>query len=469
MTPRRTIAAIACAIVLFAAPPLRGGAGAEPSPAPPRNIIFLVGDGMGFNHVRCASFYEHGRAGALAFESWPVAVAMSTYPADGEGYDPAAAARDAAYVGEHWTDSAAAATTFSSGVKTDNGVLGLDPEGRPVVHLVDWLEDRGKSTGLVSSVQFAHATPAGFCVHEQSRGQYESIARQMLLESRVDVIMGCGHPLFDMSGRPRREAKSYAYVGGEALWAGLIAGATEFDTDGDGAADRRVADADGDGTPDPWTLIRDRDAFLGLNDRRPPPRVLGVPEVAYTLQADRAGVRGPEPFTDPFVEGVPSLAEMTRGALNVLACDPDGFFLMVEGGAIDWASHDKDAARMVEELLFFESALVVVQDWIEANSDWTETLVLLTSDHECGHLLGAAPDDQEPWPPIVGRGRRRMPATHWASGTHTNDLVPFYARGAGAERFLQAADELDPRHGPYLDNREIVPTLKSLWEKKIGE
>jgi hypothetical protein len=90
---------------------------------------------------------------------------MSTRPAGEGGYSPDSTWMDFSRLLRHCTDSAAASTAMSAGVKTHNGVLGLDAKGRRVDHLLDRREDRGMATGLVTSVQFAHATPAGFCVH----------------------------------------------------------------------------------------------------------------------------------------------------------------------------------------------------------------------------------------------------------------------------------------------------------------
>jgi len=122
---------------------------------------------------------------------------------------------------------------------------------------------------------------------------------------------------------------------------------------------------------------------------------------------------------------------MTRGALNVLDNDADGFFLMVEGGAIDWAGHANQSGRLIEEQADFNEAVAAVCDWVEQNSSWSETLVIVTGDHETGYLTGTA----GVYDAVLNNGQGNMPTLAWNSGDHTNQLIPFYAKGAGAEIF----------------------------------
>jgi alkaline phosphatase len=419
---------------------------------------------MGFNHVTAVSLYEYGAPGRMPYEQWPVHLAMSTRPAGEGGYSPDSTWTGCSCLLRRCTDSAAASTAMSAGVKTHNGVLGLDSKGRRVDHLLDRLEDRGMATGLVTSVQFAHATPAGFCVHNSSRMNYEEIAREMLLDSRVDVIMGCGHPHYDRDGRELAGARSYRYVGGESVWKGLTHSATEFDTDGDGTTDTRVRDADGDGDPDPWTLVEERSEFRALAQGPTPRRVLGIPRVADTLQYERSGEPHERPFLNPALEDVPTLAEMTRAALNVLDQSDAGFFLLVEGGAIDWASHDNDLERMLEELVAFDDAVTAAAQWVERASDWRETLVIVTADHECGGLWGPGSGAAGVWQPPLGRGAGSKPLAVWLSKSHTSVLVPFYAIGCGADVFFGAVEGEDPLYGAYLDNTALPRALRSLWQ-----
>ena len=191
--------------------------------------------------------------------------------------------------------------------------------------------------------------------------------------------------------------------------------------------------------------------------------MIGVARVATTLQQGRAAAADVDdaaveaPFTAPLNEGVPTLAEMTRGALNVLGADPDGLLLMIEGGAVDWAAHANQCGRMIEEQIDFNRAVEAVVAWVEANSTWEETLLVVTADHETGFLNGPGADDE--WCPLPSCEAGTAPAVRWHSGGHTNSLVPFFARGAGAERFIARATGDDPVRGRYLDNTDLAAVL----------
>jgi alkaline phosphatase len=193
--------------------------------------------------------------------------------------------------------------------------------------------------------------------------------------------------------------------------------------------------------------------------------VLGTAQVHRTLQLARSGFDAADtPGSEPRIENVPTLETMTKAALNILDNDPDGLFLMVEGGAVDWANHSNLAARMIEEQAEFLEAVQAVVEWVEANSSWDKTLVILTSDHETGMLWG--PDsDTTPFDPIVDRGVGKVPGLRYNSKKHTNSLVPLYARGATSERLADLVDGQDATAqsvwgvGRYLDNTDLFTVL----------
>jgi alkaline phosphatase len=193
--------------------------------------------------------------------------------------------------------------------------------------------------------------------------------------------------------------------------------------------------------------------------------VVGIPRVAGTLQQDRTSADGnpndDEPGQTPLLETVPTLAEMARGALNVVDNDPDGFFLMVEGGAIDWAG-GAQLGRMIEETMDFVAAIEAVAAWVDAHSNWNETLVVITADHETGYITGPGSDPD--WTPVKNNGKGKMPEVE-SHGGHTNSLVPLFVRGLGAEAFEKAASHEDPKRGKYLDSTDIGKTIGALLAK----
>ena len=104
---------------------------------------------------------------------------------------------------------------------------------------------------------------------------------------------------------------------------------------------------------------------------------------------------------------MPTLTEMSLAALNVLDNDPDGLYLMIEGGAVDWAAHANQSGRMIEEAIEFERAVEAVLDWVQTNSNWGETLLIVTGDHETGYLTG--PDSgQFPGPRLESHREQRQ-------------------------------------------------------------
>ncbi|HDR03812.1 MAG TPA: alkaline phosphatase [Candidatus Marinimicrobia bacterium] len=429
----------------------------------PKNIIIVIADGCGFPHVAASGLYENGEAGSLHYESWPIKLAMSTYSYGGD-YNPDSAHSSVHYLKKRYTDSAASGTAIASGRKTKNGMLNITPDGDTLYTILQHAKTLDKSTGVVSSVPLSHATPASFIAHNASRLNYEAIAAEMILKSGADVIMGAGHPLFNDDGQPREKAR-YKFVGGEDLWKKLEAGEAGNDADGDGIVDK-------------WHKIETRADFLRLAEGETPKRLLGVPQVYSTLQQGRSGSLSkgynPDdesikddntiPFHRAFNENIPTLAEMVAAALNVLDNNPKGFFLIIEGGAVDWAAHANQDGRLIEEMADFNRTVEMVCKWVEKKSSWKETLLIVTSDHETGFLTGPGEPYGENYLPL-GKGKGQTPEMKWGSGSHTNSLVPFFAKGAQAKAFLETATGNDPVWGPYLDNTDIAKTLFQVWEK----
>jgi alkaline phosphatase len=441
-----SVLALALVVTVLAAAPAPTAVAKKNVPAKGvKNVIVLISDGMGYSQLEAANLYETGARVAQPYEHFPLRAGMATYSASGNEYDPALAWSDFNYVKGGATDSASAATAMSTGVKTYDAGIGVDFHGQPVKHMMEYAEDLGKSTGVVSSVQISHATSAGFVAHNVSRNDYSGIALEMIHDSAVDVIMGAGHPLYTDNATPRT-TPSYRYIGDEATWNGLVAGTVG-------------GDADGDGLPDAWTLVQSREEFQMMAEGDTPERVIGLPMVHSTLQQARSGNGYADPYEVPFTDGVPTLPEMASAALNVLDDNENGLVLMVEGGAVDWAGHGNQTGRLIEEQADFNAMVDVVIEWVEQNSNWGETLVIVTGDHETGYLTGPGSGqtaDGAEYYPLVNNGAGNVPGVQWNSGNHTNSLIPIFAKGS-ASRFLRdRLSESDPVRGRYLDNTAIA-------------
>ena len=411
-----------------------------------KNVIVMISDGWGYNQIAATDYYQYGYLGSQVYEEFPFKSGMSTYSITANSYNTSKAWSDLNYVKENPTDSAAAATAMSTGVKTYDAAIGVDANKKELTHISEYFKNKKKSTGVVSTVEFSHATPAGFVAHNTNRNNYSEIANEMLKDSKTDVIMGTGNPLFDDNGNPSKQ--TYKYVGGEETWNGLVNGTLE------------VSDIDGDGVSDPWTLIQSKEDFKNLATGETPKRVLGIPEVHTTLQQARSGDNKADAYSVPLNNNVPTLSDMSKAALNVLDNNDNGFFLMIEGGAIDWAGHANQSGRLIEEQADFNKAVESVVDWVEKNSSWDETLLIVTGDHETGYLTG--PNTNPDWTSIICNGKGNMPTMQWNTGNHTNSIIPFFAKGAGSRLFRERANKIDIMRGDYIDNTDIANVIKEL-------
>lgn len=415
-----------------------------------RNLMLFIADGASWGTWQMASYYEHGALGHQAYDRFSVKLGMSTPPLNTAGrpthegtplhaYDAARAwdttpvpgrlglrARGFAgydYLRSDVTDSAAAGTAMASGVKTYNSAINHDNQGRPLPYVTQRAKAQGKATGVLTTVPFSHATPATFAAQQASRNDYAAISEQMLHNPAVDLIMGAGHPLFDANGRARGQA-DFRWISATA-WQRL------------------------QGPSSPRRLIQNAADFAALaaGRLRVDGPLLGLLPVHDTLQASRvaavAGADPRRPSGTAFNPGLPSLALMTRGALQVLGRAPQGFFMMVEGGAVDWMAHANDTGRIIEEQIDFNHAVQAAVDWVEAHSSWQETLIVVATDHGNGLPLGPE-SDRVPFQPVQNRGAGVLPGVLWHHTGHTRENTLLWAHGAGAQMLRAEAQAVDP-------------------------
>lgn len=348
---------------------------AAPRDAAPRNVILMIGDGMGVTQTTLARLALGKADSALDMDSMRYAALMKTHPADIDGVRGVV------------TDSAAAATALATGHKTKNGMLAKLPDGRSVRTILEAAQSAGKSSGLVTTVTVTHATPAGFAAHVPSRGEEAEIATQYLA-LKVDVIMG----------------------GGEALFLPQKAEGSKRKDDRDLLAEARAAG---------YTVARSKDEMMQARG----PRLLGL------FQKAHMECKPPEP----------SIAEMTRKTLDLLSTNRKGFFVMVEGGQIDWAGHANDAPNNVKHTLDFDAAVGVALDFARKRGD---TLVIVTADHETGGMAITGPPS----------GVKADYGIVWGTKGHSATVVPLLAEGPGAELFTGV-----------LDNTDVPRRIARLW------
>ncbi len=426
-----------------------------------KNVILMISDGAGFNAFAAASYYEYGALGKQPYDKFPAKLACTTYMigADGrpQGYDPVARWASFTWVTDggkksKYTGSAAAATAMYTGVKTYKGAISVDVKGRSLTTIGQIAKSMGKSVGVVTSMQFSHATPAALAAHNVSHKNYEAIAEEMIYGGTLDVIMGCGHPDYGPLGNYLKggSKNTYKHVGGKDAWDDLKGG---------------TAGTTGAETTPRWSLIESKEAFESLaRGALVPKRLIGVARTFNTLQYG-AGNRSGKPYDPPFNPYVPTLQTMTTGAINVLGKNTKGFFLMVEGGAVDWANHDNNLGRMIEEQIEFNKAVEAVVDWVADKSNWDETLLIVTSDHECGNLWGPESGPSGAftylmWDPVTNNGAAQIPGHKYHSDDHSNALVPLFAIGPGSAMFGELIDGVDPVRGRYVDNTDIFTVMR---------
>ncbi|MBK7403328.1 MAG: alkaline phosphatase [Phycisphaerales bacterium] len=478
MPAARILAALIAPAALALAPPLAAG-------APPKNIIVFIADGGGANAHRAFELWRGEPAlyrGPGWFRGSAATYALRLSPRPGASdplaqdprivYDPAkawdatpseggAGGYPSCFAGYRWLlatapDSANTASAIFTGVPTYRGAIDVDGAGNPTRTVAEAASERGKAVGIVTSVPFSHATPAAAAgAHVPDRDMYHEIAHQMLTAGVCDVIAGAGHPDFDDSGAQRAKP-AFDFVS-EEDWKALRAGTL---TQADGAT---------------WTLVDDTQRIASFSSGEVPSPLIMVPRVGQTLQERRAArgdAHAEAPGESPRNADLPTLADLSLAALNGIDDDPDGFFLMIEGGAVDWAEHDNRMGRLIEEMTDFHDTIEAVCRILDAGDrgyDWSNTLVIVTADHD--HLLWGPESDTIPFQPLTDNGPGQIPGYRWLFNSHSNQPVPLFARGAGAGAFAALPSKPDVlidtsgatsrtfERPPYFHQSEIGKTL----------
>lgn len=346
-------------------------------------VFYFIGDGMGVNQVNGTETYlaaVEGNIGIkpLTFAGFPYTGLVTTYSAV-----------------NGVTDSAAAGTALATGNKTKNGVLGLlaDLETQ-VSSIAVWAKNAGAAVGISTSVGVDHATPAAFYAHVPDRNMYYQIGKQMI-EAGFDFYSGSDfhNPTSD------KEAQGVGSLYEQCEAAG-------------------------------YTIARGYKDFqkkLKKNDRI----ILFQPEGAN--MGDRTSLA----YAIDRTQGDLSLQEVTRAGISTLMKQQkDGFFLMVEGGKVDYACHSNDAATAFKETVDLDRAVGVAYEFYQQHPD--ETLIIVTADHETGGI-------------VLGRGAYEL---------HT-DLLRY--QKMSAERYSKHLEQLYKKMGKKFTWDVVEKDLKANW------
>lgn len=355
---------------------------------PARSVIFINGDGMSAAHREAARLYLAGRDGQLVMDRLAVSGQLSTTP-----HDPAAV-----------TDSAAAATAWATGVKTRNGAISVDADGRPLPPLGLRAKAAGKSTGLVTTDQVTGASPAAWFAQTADRSAQDEIARQYLEVGKPDVILG----------------------GGEDWW--LPAGAP-------GAWPDRPAEDPGEasrGTEGDLIERAEKAGYQHVSTARELARVTRGKVLGLFANEEMFQQR-PEGRGDVYSPAV-DLAAMTAKALDILGANEKGFFLFVEEEGIDEFAHENNGARVLQAMASLDKAVRVARAYVAAHPD---TLLVVTGDHDSGGLTvedasnggesGGGPPRRDGPFPVRGSALRFV--MDWTTTGHTGVDVPVTAEG----------------------------------------
>ncbi|MEK5398110.1 alkaline phosphatase [Paenibacillus sp. VTT E-133280] len=357
-----------------------------------RNVILFVGDGMGTAQRNAIRLATVGEKGNLAMDSMPYAGLIhtsSTVPV---------------------TDSAASATAYASGVKTYNGAIGMDADKKSVQTIMEYAKSAGKSTGVVTTSQITDATGAAFGAHVEDRSKQSDIALQLLTKSKVDVLLGGGEDFWYPAGNPGK------------------------------FADEPAEDPSEKSKGTQGNLV-DKAKQLGYS------YVTNKTDMQKAKNGKLLGLFANEEMFQQKPEGegdiynpVVSLPEMTKKAIDTLAANKNGFFLMVEEEGTDEFAHQNNAKMTIKAGQELDKSVQVAKDFAKKNPD---TLVLVLADHETGGFSIEAVDaedesgdgiSKEDGPFAIANSKQNF-VVDWTTSGHTAVDIPITAMGKNAQLF----------------------------------
>lgn len=358
-------------------------------------VFYFIGDGMGFSHVALSEAYLSAKEDKVG----STALEFSSFPVMGMATTYSAS--------NFITCSSAAGTALSTGTKTNNGMLGVAPDSSELRSIAYDIHDAGYKVGIMTSVTIDHATPGAFYANSLDRNDYYTVAMQ-LPESGFEFFGGGGFEGLKKMG------------------------------------DRKS----------PYELAAENGYLVAYGQEDFQAKKDSTEKIIYFQQKGKETEILPYAFERD--DNDLTLAELVEGAIEVLD-NEKGFFIMAEGGKIDWAAHANDLTNTIYETLDLDEAVKVAYEFYLRHPD--QTLIIVTADHETGGVtlgrskgytfdLSIVPDKNGA---ASGGGEQdnvenymeQLPADSlskaakigWTTLSHTGGAVPVFAIGAGSEKF----------------------------------
>ncbi len=436
-------------------------------------IILFIGDGWGAKHIEAVNKYTGTTPSYQSDPQW-VKHWVSTFPAGGS-YDTAQAWSDFKYVNTKadTQDSACTASAIYSGSKTSPPRVSVSSDGLiRLFSIGERAKALGKAVGSITTVPVSHATPGAWVAHNDYRVNTFAIADEGFFGDpnttgtiATNTKYGGGH------GPTLPPADVHIGAGGTNYISSQILNKLRTES---GQAGKHVL-------VERQTGVDGGDALMSAANNTSTLKLAGLFDQVFHNANDSG-----HNFENP------TLPESILAAVKVLDRNPNGFVLMVEGGAIDWASHANNMNQMIGEAKDFYNAIQTVTDWVDDpgnDATWNNTLVIVTADHETGYLTagpGVFPDQplgnvnaatlskekivsntgglKASWEDTNTNNLIEAGETvywYWNSRGHTNTLVALCARGTGAELFGNYTIHSDAVRGLYLDNTNIFTVMNS--------
>ena len=375
----------------------------------PKYVFYFIGDGMGVNQVLGTEMYQSelkGEIGVtpLLFTQFPYATFAHTYSAT-----------------NGVTDSAAGGTALATGSKSKNGGIGVTKDLVEVTSVASWAKANGYRVGVSTSVSVDHATPASFYAHENSRNNYYQIGLD-LIEANFDFY--AGSDFLDPTNQKAKDGKTYDNLYDLTAKAG-------------------------------YTLVRGYKEYQ-KKAKKAEKMILFQPEAASAK--DNSAI----PYAIDRKKGDMTLSEITRAGINFLSKNNEkGFFLMVEGGKIDWACHSNDGATALTEVQDFDNAIKVAYEFYEQHPE--ETLIVITADHETGGLsLGTGSYD------LNLQALKAQKVSENGFTSILNDLRKKYKNQVPWEAVQQALKDNFGFWSIVKLNEKQEARLKAVYDKSFG-